>query len=328
LIAPAQRLGSRPRLQVLPGGRGNLGGRADPGGRGDRGGRGNPGRRGNPGGRGNPDVAVGDALAARRGGSSGRRFLSAALATAGAWLVEPVEASAPSPESAARSPARPRTVIAVFGLAPGCGATVVSRAVAAELAARDPTGTAAVAREARASAVPLATQAASRLARALEDLPGAATKAVGRLCLVEGADHVALAESSRHLAPLVLDAGSVSVGGVPAAVADVSLLVATPTVEPALARAAAGCLARMRAEAIVVFNRSRPAPASSIGEGEDSDAAGAADSETEAALRLPDSRVGAQLALGGREARGDLGRAIAALADRCELVADRCEGMA
>jgi hypothetical protein len=253
--------------------------------------------------------------------------VSAALATAGAWLVEPVEASEPSPESATRSPARPRTVIAVFGLAPGCGATVVSRAVAAELAARDPTGTAAVACEARTSAVPLATQAASRLARALEDLPGAATKAVGRLCLVEGADHFALAECSRHLAPLVLDAGSVSVGGVPAAVADVTLLVATPTVEPALARAAAGCLARMRAEAIVVFNRSRPARALSIGEGEGSDAA-AAESETEAALRLPDSRVGAQLALGGREARGDLGRAIAALADRCELVADRCEGIA
>jgi hypothetical protein len=297
LIVPAQRLGSRPPLQLLPGGRGNPSGRA------------------NPSGRGNRVVAVGFALTARRRGPSGRRLVSAALATAGAWLVEPVEASEPSPESATRSPARPRTVIAVFGLAPGCGATVVSRAVAAELAARDPTGTAAVACEARTSAVPLATQAASRLARALEDLPGAATKAVGRLCLVEGADHFALAECSRHLAPLVLDAGSVSVRGVPAAVADVTLLVATPTVEPALARAAAGCLARMRAEAIVVFNRSRPARALSIGEGEGSDAA-AAESETEAALRLPDSRVGAQLALGGREARGDLGRAIAALADR------------
>ena len=36
------------------------------------------------------------------------------------------------------------------------------------------------------------------------------------------------------------------------------------------------------------------------------------------ALRLPDARMGAQLALSGREPRGDLGRAIAALADRCE----------
>jgi hypothetical protein len=297
LIGAAQRPGSRPRLRVLPGGRGN------------------------------PDVAVGHGPASRRRAPGGRRLLSAALATAGAWLVEPLEVSEPGPESATRSPARPRTVIAVFGLAPGCGATVVSRAVAAELAARDPAGTAAVACEARAVAVPLATQAASRLARALEDLPGAATKAVGRLCLIEGADHVTLAESSRHLAPLVLDAGSVSVGGVPAAVADVTLLVATPTVEPALARAAACCLARMGAQAIVVFNRSRPAPAFSLGGGEDPEG-GRAESESDAALRLPDSRIGAQLALGGREARGELGRAIAALADRCELLADRCEGTA
>ncbi|MET0835251.1 MAG: hypothetical protein ABWY97_00595, partial [Thermoleophilaceae bacterium] len=38
-------------------------------------------------------------------------------------------------------------------------------------------------------------------------------------------------------------------------------------------------------------------------------------------LPLPESRMGAHLALGGREARGELGRAIAALADRCEEVA-------
>jgi hypothetical protein len=36
------------------------------------------------------------------------------------------------------------------------------------------------------------------------------------------------------------------------------------------------------------------------------------------ALALPNSTLGAQLALGGREARGDLGRAIAELADLCE----------
>jgi hypothetical protein len=269
-----------------------------------------------------------EAFSARDRGQMGRRFLSTALATAGAWLVEPVEASEPAPESAARSPARPRTVIAVFGLASGCGATVVARALAAELAARDPTGTAAVACEARASGIPLATHAASRLARALEDLPGAATKAVGRLCLIEGTDHLALADSSRHLAPLVLDAGSIPVGGVTAAVADGTVLVATPSVEPALARAAAGCLARMRAEAIVVFNRSRAAaPPAAIGVGGDPDA-GAPESETEETLRLPDSRVGAQLALGGREARGDLGRAIAVLADRCEALAERRQGAA
>jgi hypothetical protein len=36
------------------------------------------------------------------------------------------------------------------------------------------------------------------------------------------------------------------------------------------------------------------------------------------AMALPNSPLGAQLALGGREARGELGRAIADLADLCE----------
>jgi hypothetical protein len=233
-----------------------------------------------------------------------RRLVAGVLATAGAWLVEPAE---PAPEAPVRAPARPHAVVAVFGLAPGCGATVVARALAAELAARDASGTAAVACEARTAGIPLATQAASRLARALEDLPGAATRAVGRLCLIEGTDQLTLAESSRRVAPLVLDAGSGSLGGAPASVADRTVLVAAPAVEPALARVAGECLARVGAESIVVLNRVRP----------DRDTASVA-SEF---MSLPDSRLGAQLALGGREARGELGRAIATLADRCEGVA-------
>jgi hypothetical protein len=238
-----------------------------------------------------------------------RGFLPAALASAGAWLVEPAERAEPEPEAAVRVPPLHRAVVAVFGLAPGCGATVVARALAAELAARDPGGTAAVACEARTAGIPLATQAASRLARALEDLPGAATRAVGRLCLIEGAEQLALAESSRQVAPLILDAGSTSLGGVPASLADRTVLVATHGIEPALARVAAECLARVGGESIVVLNRTRPHTAG-----------GAADNGTTASdfLPLPDSRLGAQLALGGREARGELGRAIARLADECQ----------
>ncbi len=37
-----------------------------------------------------------------------------------------------------------------------------------------------------------------------------------------------------------------------------------------------------------------------------------------AGVELPESRMGAQLALAGREPRGDLGRALAELADRVE----------
>jgi hypothetical protein len=250
-----------------------------------------------------------------------RGFVAGALATAGAWFVEPVEPMAEPPVGV---PARPRTVVAVFGLAPGCGATVVARALAAELAARDASGTAAVACEARTSGIPLATQAASRLARALEDLPGAATRAVGRLCLIEGADQLTLAESSRQVAPLVLDAGSASLGGAPASLADQTVLVAAPAVEPALAKVAAECLARVGAESIIVLNRVRgdaySARGESAGEIDGGPASARRDPSSKASefLRLPDSRLGAQLALGGREARGELGRAVATLADRCE----------
>jgi hypothetical protein len=239
-----------------------------------------------------------------------RGLVASALATAGAWLVEP---AGPAPESSPRAPALPRAVVAVFGLAPGCGATVVARALAAELATRDASGTAAVACETRTSAIPLATQAASRLARALEDLPGATTRAVGRVCLIEGADQLTLAESSRQVAPLVLDGGSAALGGAPASLADRSVLVATEAVEPALARAASECLARVGAESIVVLNRARTDGHAESGDDITPPAS--------AFLALPHSRLGAQLALGGREARGELGRAIGRLADRCEGIA-------
>jgi hypothetical protein len=194
--------------------------------------------------------------------------------------------------------------------------TVVSRALAVELAGRDPAGAAAVHCEVRGAGIPLATQAAARLARALADVPGADTRAVGRLCLVAGADRDALTDTARHLAPLVLDAGSASLGGAPAALADRVIVVASPATEPALASVAVDCLARLGHEPIVVLNR---APAAVSGLVHPS---GAADDHSpqwsgRATLRLPYSRMGARLALGGREARGELGRAIAELADMC-----------
>jgi hypothetical protein len=249
-----------------------------------------------------PDLRVlvggGHAAEARRG------LVAGALAAAGSWLLEPVS---PPPESHSASPSRLRRVIAVFGLARGCGVTVVSRALAAELARRDVDGAAAVHCEARASGIPLATHAATQLARVLADLPGADTRAVGRLCLVGGAERSALVDSARHFAPLVLDAGSTSLGGAPAALADRVVVVATASVEPALAPVAAECLARLGHDPIVVLNRSP----------------GGADANespwsTRSAHRLPDSKMGAQLALGGREPRGELGRAVAELADMCE----------
>lgn len=231
----------------------------------------------------------GQALAQRRG------ILAAAVAAVESFLLEPAE---PRTHTAASVPPEERPVICVFGLARACGSTVVARALAAELASRDPAGTAAVCCEVRATGIPLATHAATRLARALEDVPGASPRAVGRLCLVAGADPLTLADTARHFAPLVIDAGSEALGGAPAALADHTVLVTTQALEPALARVGAECVARVGPAPIVVLNR---APHDQTG-----------------ALALPNSPLGAQLALGGREARGDLGRAIAALADLCE----------
>jgi hypothetical protein len=229
------------------------------------------------------------AVAARRG------LLAAAASAVESFLLEAAE---PPTQTAASMPPEQRPVICVFGLARGCGSTVVARALAAELATRDLGGAAAVCCEVRPAGIPLATHAAARLARVLEDVPGASPRAMGRLCLVGGADPLALSDTVRHFAPLVIDAGSAALGGAPAAVADHTVLVTTEAVEPALARVGAACVARVGPEPILVLNR---APHDQAG-----------------ALALPNSPLGARLALGGREARGDLGRAIAELADLCE----------
>lgn len=239
-------------------------------------------------------------------GPRARGFVSGALAAAGSFLLEP---AVPQSDAPSEVPSGLRPVIAIFGLARGCGVTVVSRALAAELAGRDAAGAAAVHCDVRAAGIPLATPAAARLAKALADVPGADTRAVGRLCLVAGAERAALADTARHFAPLVLDAGSASLGGAPAALADRVIVVATSSTEPALASVAAECLGRVGRDAIVVVNRTAA--------GDTDEAASAWDDR--AALRLPESRMGAQLALGGRETRGELGRAVAELADLCEV---------
>jgi hypothetical protein len=231
-------------------------------------------------------------------GINGR--VAAALATAGGWLLEPAEPPDPVRGVGLSTQEELRPVVAVFGLAHGCGTTVVARALAAELARRDRAGAAAVHCEARLAGIPLATPAAHRLSRRLGDVHGADTRAVGRLCLVGGARCDVLADTARHVAPLVLDAGATALGGVTAAVADHVVVVGGPATEPALAAVAADCLARVGRPPLVVRNRSVDGGDITPG--------------------LPDSRMGAQLALGGREPRGELGRSIAALADLCGLV--------
>jgi hypothetical protein len=236
-------------------------------------------------------------------------ILSAAAAGARNFLLDPVD---PVGEPVAAASDR-RPAVAVFGLARGCGTTVVARALAAELAQRDSAGAALVACDAKRTALAPATPAAKRLARALADVPGHA-RAVGRLCLIGGVEPSRLAEDMRGVAPLVIDAGASLLGGVPACVSDRTVIVTTPALEPALARVASECVARVGREPILVLNRA--------GGGSESEPGGGGESEPvsldDGAVRLPGSRMGAHFALGGREVRGYLGRAIAELADRCE----------
>ncbi len=229
-------------------------------------------------------------------GPGRRGVVATALAAAQAWFVEP---AGPVLEDAPPA-ASLRPVVAVFGLAHGCGATTVARGLAAELAARD-AGSAAVSAEGPPGGIPLAAPAASRLARTLADVPGARTRAVGRLCLVECQNQLALADTARHHAPLVLDAGGGELGGVPASLADHVVLVVTAAQEPSLAAVASACLARVGPEPLVVVNRAVEADGWA----------------GQASLQLPPSRLGASLALAGREPRGELGRALAALAHLC-----------
>ncbi len=87
---------------------------------------------------------------------------------------------------------------------------------------------------------------------------------------------------------------------VAASLCDAVVLVADPACEPSLAAVLAESLRRVGPEPVVALNRDRD---------------GDVRWEGRCALRLPDSRMGAQLALAGREARGELGRAVAELAD-------------
>jgi len=240
--------------------------------------------------------------------ASGRGPLVTALAAAQSWFLEPavpVEKSAIVELSA-------RPVVLVMGLAPGCGATMVARALGAELARRDPGGAAAVG-GLGGGAPAVGTQGAGRLARTLANLSEARPRPLGRLCVTDRADPRALADALRYLAPLVLEAGAGETPAALAALADRTVLVGGPGVEPALAAVVSASLSASPAPSparagdplppVVVANR----------------VAEAADWDDRAELVLPESRLGARLALGGREPRGELGRGIRALADRCEV---------
>jgi len=234
------------------------------------------------------------------GAATERRGLLAAVAD---FLIEPAEPAAPVEGQLDRAWtdfAQP--VFAVVGLAPRCGATTLARALAAELALRDRGGAAIVSAETVAGGgIPLGTPAAGRLGRAVQRSLPSQTRAVGRLCLTaSGPNQARLVDAARDLAPLVLDVADSGQTAVAASLVDAVVIVGGPACEPSLAAVLSPSLGRVGPDPVVVLNRDRD---------------GEPRWEGRCALRLPESRMGAQLALAGREARGELGRAVTRLAD-------------
>ena len=224
-----------------------------------------------------------------------RRFVASALAAASEWLVDPVEAAV----EARNAQLGDRVAVAVVGLGPRAGSTTVARALGAELAVRDVDGACAVT-AGTGSVLPLGTPAAGRLARALAGV--GTTRACGRLCLIDAMDRVELTGAALSMAPLVFDVADPSDAPAVAALAHRVVLVGGPRVEPALAGPVAASLGRIGPAPLVVVSRPPENPSW----------------EGRADMEIPSSRLGAQWALAGREARGELGEAVAALADLLE----------
>lgn len=231
---------------------------------------------------------------------AGRRgMVASALTSAAGWLIEP----APAPEVVEPAPAHrePRPVVAVAGLRRGAGVTTLARALGAALGVRDPCGACVVTAAAGGASVPLGLPAGGRLSRRIAPFIDGRARPCGRLCLVEDADRACLSAVARDVAPLVLDVSDPAEAAAAVSVADHVLLVAGPETEPALAAVVAESLGLVGPPPLVVVNRSGRA------------------SERWAAephVPVPESRLAAQLAGAGREPRGPVGQAVAALAER------------
>ena len=221
------------------------------------------------------------------------------LRRAGEWLVEPAEPAPATRPPLTVVPPRSYPLIAVVGLAHRCGTTTITRALAAELASRE-AGAAVAASAGRPSVVALGSSGpAVRLAQSLGHL--GQVRPVGRLCLVSCPDPAELAFATRNLAPAVAEVGPGNAALDAAGSVDQMVLVASPDQQPALVAAVAQTIAREAAPPVVVVNRA-------IDHGP---------WLTQADVLIPDSRVGARLALSGREPRGWLGKSIEHLADLC-----------
>ena len=222
------------------------------------------------------------------------------LRRAGEWLVEAPEGGDRRAEPLLpEAPPRTFPLLAVVGLARRSGATTLARALGVALAMREG-GAAVVASPERPAVVALGNSGpAGRLAETLSGLGH--VRAAGRLCLTSATDAGQLRAATRTVAPAVIEVEPGAAAVDAARLVDRVVLVASPSLEPALAAAVAETIEALARAPLVVVNR-------------------AADQGTwlgEADVLVPESRMGARLALAGREPRGLLGRAVDHVVELC-----------
>ena len=242
----------------------------------------------------------GGAVTRQRAALGGRGPLATALAAAGAWLLEPAE---PAASRWCRRPRRRGRSWRSSGWPRSCGVTW-SRG-------RSPPSSPAATPPGRRPSTARPGRPASRLRRRLPaSWRGSSPRCPGRTRGRSGASAwsavrsaARVADTARHFAPLVLDAGGPRSAACRRRWRTRSWWSASPSTEPALAAVAVDCLARLGT------SRSW----CSTGRGErDLTRRGRRGRDQPTVVRsrhhvLPDSRMGAQLALGGREPRGRAG---------------------
>lgn len=228
-------------------------------------------------------------------------LLSAALARAEEWLLDP----APEREAESARPERPdpSPVVVVVGLGRRRGASTIARGLAASLASRHRARAAILAglsSAPRPQPSVLGTLAAIRLARSLRPALGEPVSCCGRLCLVAPGDRPGLAAVARPLAPLVIDVGPTASPRGVASLADAVVLVAAPEVQPALAELTRHSLGHLGPRPVVVLNRSDSPDERWAGSG---------------AIELPYAPAAARLSIAGHEPAGALGAGLRRLAE-------------
>ena len=235
--------------------------------------------------------------------------LAAALARAEAWLLEP-----PTPRVPRGRPIVPPGAAGgrVRGLARGCGASTVARALAVAFARWRPSGSGRGGGRARAGRTPArGTRSGAAGAEPGRRVGFDGARATGRVCLLGDDEPVAALVDALPCA-VVIDVAHGSPPAEGLGHADVAVWWRRLDVDTALVVAVEASLATAGAPRGGRRQPGRPARAWRPGRGLCS-----------GAVAIGESRLAAQLALGCREARGPLASPIAELAERCRTATAR-----